>query len=80
MLINLQFPLQPEFRGMPVGYRSDWTHPLLLYYVVEWADKTYAVKVSMLMRTLNEKLKLENRTLQEEIESNERLVAKNLFF
>ena len=63
-----------RFRGMPVGYRSDWIHPLLLNYVAEWADKTYAAKVSMLMLTLNEKLKLENRTLQEEIESNEHLV------
>lgn len=59
---------------MPNGYRSDWIHPLLLNYVAEWADKTYAANVSMLMLTLSEKLKLENRTLRQEIESNEHLV------
>ena len=66
--------LEITFPGMPVGYRSKCVHPLLVNYIAEWANKAYAVKVAQLMNVLTERLKLENRTLHDEIESEKRLV------
>ena len=46
--------LELIFEGLPNEYRGTWIQPLLVHTVCEWADKRYAVQVSMLM---NEKAK-----------------------
>ena len=68
--------LEITFPGMPNGYRSKWVHKLLVNYIAEWANKEYAVKISMLLNLIDERLKLENRTLQQEINSERRLVEQ----
>ena len=64
------------FDGMPNGYRSKWVHKLLVNYIAQWANKEYAVKIAMLLDLIDERLKLENRTLQQEINSERRLVEQ----
>lgn len=68
--------LEITFPGMPVGYRSKWVHKLLVNYIAQWANKEYAVKIAMLLNLIDERLKLENRTLQQEINSERRLVEQ----
>ena len=68
--------LEITFPGMPVGYRSKWVHKLLVNYIAQWANKEYAVKIAMLLDLIDERLKLENRTLQQEIASEKRLVEQ----
>ncbi len=68
--------LEITFDGMPNGYRSKWVHKLLVNYIAQWANKEYAVKIAMLLNLIDERLKLENRTLQQEIDSERRLVEQ----
>ncbi len=68
--------LEVTFDGMPNGYRSKWVHKLLVNYIAEWANKEYAVKIAMLLNLIDERLKLENRALQQEINSERRLVEQ----
>lgn len=68
--------LEITFDRMPNGYRSKWVHKLLVNYIAQWANKEYAVKIAMLLNLIDERLKLENRTLQQEINSERRLVEQ----
>ncbi len=65
--------LEINFDGMPVGYRSKWVHKLLVNYIAQWANKEYAVKIAMLLDLIDKRLKLENRTLQQEIDGEKHL-------
>lgn len=68
--------LEITFPGMPNGYRSKWVHKLLVNYIAQWANKEYAVKIAMLLNLIDERLKLENRTLQQEIDGEKHLVQQ----
>ena len=68
--------LEITFPGMPVGYRSKWVHKLLVNYIAQWANKEYAVKIAMLLNLIDERIKIENRTLQQEINTERRLVEQ----
>ena len=56
------------FEGMPNNYRGRWIHPLLVHPVCEWANKKYAVLVSMLMNEKAKQAIIEKRTLQEQVD------------
>lgn len=60
--------LEVVFESMGNGFRSKWIHPLLVNHVCEWADKLYAVKVSMLMNEKAKQALIEKKTLQEQID------------
>lgn len=60
--------LELEFKGLPNEYCGTWVHPLLVHPVCEWADKKYAVQVSMLMIEKAKQAIIEKKTLEEQIE------------
>ena len=60
--------LERVFEGLPVEYRGTWIHPLLVHPVCEWANKKYAVQVSMLMIEKAKQAIIEKKTLQEQID------------
>ncbi len=68
--------LETTFPGMPNGYRSKWVHKLLVNYIAQWANKEYAVKITMLLNLIDERLKLENRTLQQEIDGEKHIIQQ----
>ena len=65
------------FEGMPSGFQGRWIHPLLVHTVCEWADKKYAVLVSMLMNEKAKQALIEKKTLQEQID-RERIHTERL--
>lgn len=60
--------LELEFERMPNDFRGTWIHPLLVNTVCEWANKNYAVLVSMLMNEKAKQALIEKKTLQEQVE------------
>ena len=60
--------LEVVFEGMSGSYQGTWIHPLLVHTVCEWANKLYAVKVSMLMNEIAKQALIEKTTLQERID------------
>ena len=59
------FELREKFTGKVTG---TYVHPLLVNYVCMWANEEYALKVDMIMNTINEELHLRNMKLDEKIE------------
>lgn len=47
--------------------KGTYIHPSLINYVCEWCNYEYAVKVSKIMRTINEELHIKNITLDQKI-------------
>ena len=54
--------------------RGTYIHPLLVNYVCQWANKAYAVKVSIMMNLINEEAKLKCSTFESQLETEKRFV------
>ena len=56
-----------EINNVKSDLQGTYVHRYLLNHICEWVDKTYAVKVSMLMDLINEQNKRLNQTLEDTI-------------